>query len=87
MAHKPHMLKKFGYKAHVVGYCKTGLLHTVKITAANVHDVTVTQNSLIDKGNFGYSYSRHLGAYKQNAVVRNQRVKKSDTKSTYGHHK
>ena len=42
-----HQVKKgnewhFGYKAHIGVDKDSGLIHTLKVTAANVHDVTVT---------------------------------------------
>ena len=36
----------FGYKAHIGVDSKSGLVHTVKVTAANVHDVTVASDLL-----------------------------------------
>ena len=46
-----HSVKKgnkwhFGYKAHVEVDSKIGLVHAVKTTDANVHDVTVTPELL-----------------------------------------
>ncbi|MCQ4772042.1 transposase, partial [Intestinimonas massiliensis] len=32
----------FGYKAHIGVDKDSGLIHTLKVTAANVHDVTMT---------------------------------------------
>ena len=77
-----HPVKKgnvwyFGYKAHVGVDSKTGLVHTVKATAANVHDVTVTPELLTGEENFVYGDSGYLGADKrENAVIRNQSGKK-----------
>ena len=36
----------FGYKAHVGVDLDSGLIHTVKVTAANVHDVNITAELL-----------------------------------------
>ena len=36
----------FGYKAHIGVDSESGLVHTVQITAANVHDVCVTADLL-----------------------------------------
>lgn len=77
-----HSVKKgnvwyFGYKAHVGVDSKTGLVHTVKTTSANVHDVTVTPDLLTGEETFVYGDSGYLGAEKrENAVVRNQCGKK-----------
>ena len=79
---KAHSVKKgnvwyFGYKAHVGIDSKTGLVHIVKTTAANVHDVTVTPDLLTGEENFVYGDSGYLGADKrENTVVRNQSGKK-----------
>ena len=77
-----HSVKKgstwhFGYKAHIGVDSKTGLVHTVKTTAANVHDVTVTPDLLTGEEFYVYGNSGYLGADKrENAVVRNQSGKK-----------
>ena len=77
-----HSVKKgstwhFGYKAHVGVDSKTGLVHTVKTTAANVHDVTVTPDLLTGEESYIYGDSGYLGADKrENAIVRNQSGKK-----------
>ena len=77
-----HSVKKgstwhFGYKAHVGVDSKTGLVHTVKTTAANVHDVTVTPDLLTGEESYVYGDSGYLGADKrENAIVRNQSGKK-----------
>ena len=77
-----HSVKKgstwhFGYKAHIGVDSKTGLVHTVKTTAANVHDVTVTPDLLTGEEFYVYGDSGYLGADKrENAVVRNQSGKK-----------
>jgi len=36
----------FGYKAHIGVDKESGLVHTIKVTAANEHDVTVTSELL-----------------------------------------
>lgn len=44
---KPSSLTRyFGYKAHIGVDKESGLVHTVKVTAANEHDVTVTSELL-----------------------------------------
>lgn len=77
-----HSVKKgnvwhFGYKAHVGVDSKTGLVHTVKTTAANVHDVTVTPDLLTGEETFVYGDSGYIGADKrENAIVKNKCGKK-----------
>jgi len=67
----------FGYKAHIGVDKDTGLVHTVKATAANVHDVTVISELLTGEEETVYGDSGYLGAGKRkDAVLRNKRGKK-----------
>ena len=67
----------FGYKAHIRVDKDTGLVHTMKVTAANVHDVTVTAQLLTGDEETVYGDSGYLGADKrEDAVVRNKKGKK-----------
>ena len=69
--------RHFGYKAHVGVDSKTGLVHTVKATAANVHDVTVTPDLLTGEETFVYGDSGYIGAEKrENTIVKNNCGKK-----------
>jgi len=38
---------RFGYKAHIGVDKDSGLVHTLEVTAANVHDVTMTPKLLM----------------------------------------
>lgn len=73
-----HQVKKgnawhFGYKAHVGVDKDSGLVHTVKATSANVHDVTMVPELLTGEENVIYGDSGYLGAEKrEDAIVRNQ---------------
>lgn len=73
-----HSVKKgntwhFGYKAHVGVDKDSGLVHTVKATSANVHDVTMVPKLLTGEENVIYGDSGYLGAEKrEDAIVRNQ---------------
>lgn len=73
-----HSVKKgntwhFGYKAHVGVDQDTGLVHHVKVTSANVHDVTVVAQLLTGEEVAVYGDSGYLGAEKrEDAVKRNQ---------------
>lgn len=77
-----HSVKKgnawyFGYKAHIGVDGKTGLVHTIKVTSANVHDVTVTRDLLIGEEDVVYGDSGYLGADKrEDAIVKNVKGKK-----------
>lgn len=77
-----HSVKKgsvwyFGYKAHIGVDSQTGLVHTIKTTSANVHDVTVAHELLTGEENNVYGDSGYIGAEKrENAVVKNKYGKK-----------
>ena len=67
----------FGYKAHIGVDRDTGLVHTLKVTAANVHDVTMTAQLLNGEEKTVYGDSGYLGAEKrEDAVLRNKDGKK-----------
>lgn len=77
-----HSVKKgsdwhFGYKAHVGVDKDSGIVHTVVVTPANVHDVDVTPELLTGEEESVYGDSGYLGAQKrEDAVVRNKNGKK-----------
>lgn len=77
-----HQAKKgntwhFGYKAHIGVDKDSGLVHTLKVTAANVHDVAMTPELLTGQEESVYGDSGYLGAEKrEGAVVRNSQKKK-----------
>lgn len=77
-----HQVKKgntwhFGYKAHIGADKDSGLVHTVKVTAANVNDVTMTSQLLTGKENAVYGDSGYLGADKrEEAITRNKAGKR-----------
>lgn len=54
----------FGYKAHIGVDSESGLVHTVQVTAANVHDVCVTADLLTGEEEQVYGDSGYLGAEK-----------------------
>ena len=67
----------FGYKAHIGVDKDTGVVHTLKATAANVHDVTMTSQLLTGEEESVYGDSGYLGAEKrEDAVVKNKKGKK-----------
>ena len=55
----------FWYKAHIGVDSESGLVHTVQITAANVHDVCVTADLLTGEEEQVYGDSGYLGAEKR----------------------
>ena len=77
-----HQVKKgntwhFGYKAHIGVDAESGLVHTVKGPAANVHDVTQTSALLTGDEEVAYGDSGYLGADKrEDAIIRNKQGKK-----------
>ena len=67
----------FGYKAHVGVDKDTGLVHTLRTTAANVHDVTMTPQLLSGEEETVHGDSGYLGAEKrEDAMLRNKDGKK-----------
>ena len=55
----------FGYKAHISVDKDSGLLHTLKTTSANIHDVTVTSELLTGEEEQLYGDSGYQGADKR----------------------
>lgn len=73
----------FGYKAHVGVDRDTGLAHTLKVTAANIHDVTMMAELVTGEEDAVHGDSGYHGAEKrEGAVLRNRKGKKSGIKST-----
>jgi IS5 family transposase len=67
----------FGYKAHTGVDSETGLAHTLIVTAANEHDVTVTSRLLTGEEEYIYGDSGYIGAEKrEDAVTHNETGKK-----------
>jgi len=67
----------FGYKAHIGVDKDTGLVHTLKVIAANVHDVTMMAELLSGEEDTVYGGSGYLGAEKRReAVLRNNNGKR-----------
>jgi len=77
-----HQVKKgntwhFGYKAHIGTDKDSGLVHTLEVTSANVHDVSVASRLLTGSEETVYGDSGYLGAEKrEDAVVRNHQNRK-----------
>ena len=67
----------FGYKAHIGVDRESSIVHTVKATAANVHDVTMTPELLHGEEETVHGDSGYLGAETRNdAIGRNTANKK-----------
>ena len=77
-----HQAKKgnewhFGYKAHIGVDKDSGLIHNVKVTAANVSDVATMPELLTGEEEVIYGDSGYLGAQKrEGAVIKNKQGKK-----------
>ena len=77
-----HQTKKgnawhFGYKAHIGVDKDSGLAHTLEVTGANIHDVTMVPKLLTGEEEVVYGDSGYLGAEKrEDAVTRNAVGKK-----------
>ena len=68
---------KFGYKAHFGVDSKSGLVHSLEVTSANVHDVTMTSELLTGEEEVVYGDSGYIGAEKRDdAITRNKHGKK-----------
>ena len=66
----------FGYKAHIGVDEESGLVHTVKATPANEHDVTVMSELLHGEEERAYGDSGYIGANKrQEAIKKNKNWK------------
>ena len=67
----------FGYKAHIGVDEESGLVHTVKATPANEHDVTVMSELLHGEEERAYGDSGYIGANKRpEAIKKNKNGKK-----------
>lgn len=81
-----HSVKKgnqwfFGYKAHVGVDKDSGLVHTVRVTGANVHDVTMISELLTGEEKEIYGDSGYIGADKRgDAVIRNSKGRRINYK-------
>jgi len=68
---------KFGYKAHIGVDSKSGLVYSLEVTAANVHDVTMTSELLTGEEEVVYGDSGYTGDKKRDdAITRNNHGKK-----------
>ena len=77
-----HQVKKgnewhFGYKAHIGVDKDSGLVHTLEVTAANIHDVTMASKLLTREETVVYGDSGYLGAEKrEDAIKKNKSGKR-----------
>lgn len=71
----------FGYKAHIGVDSESGLVHTVQVTAANVHDVCVAAGLLTGEEEQVYGDSGYLGVKKRPEVRKKMPKRKFDISS------
>ena len=77
-----HSVKKgnswhFGYKAHIGVDQDSGIVHTVKVTGANEHDVTMISQLITGEEDTVYADSGYIGAEKrEDAVIKNNKGRK-----------
>lgn len=69
-----HQVKKgnawhFGYKAHIGVDKDSGVVHTIEVTGANTHDVTMVSKLLTGEEDVVYGDSGYLGAEKREDAV------------------
>ena len=67
----------FGYKAHIGVDEENGLIHTVKTTAANEHDVTVMNELLHGEEERAFGDSGYIGAKKRHDAVKKNKSGKN----------
>lgn len=70
----------FGYKAHVGVDAGSGLVHTVEVTAANVHDVTMSHSLVRGDDSFCYGDSGYLGVQDRDEVAGDARLSRMEWK-------
>lgn len=66
----------FGYKSHIGVDDKSGIVHTVKVTAANAHDVCVMSDLLTGEEERIYRDSGYLGAQKRPEALKKNKAGK-----------
>ena len=69
---------RFGMKCHIGVDAGSGLVHTITVTAANVHDVTQTEHLLREDGEVVYGDSGYIGVQKRPKIASNEHFSKID---------
>ena len=69
---------RFGMKCHIGVDAGSGLVHTITVTAANVHDVTQAANLLREDDEVMYGDSGYLGIQKRPEIIENENFAKID---------
>lgn len=69
---------RFGMKCHIGVDAGSGLVHTIAVTSANVHDVTQTANLLREDDEVVYGDSGYLGVQNRPEIAENEHFSKID---------
>jgi len=69
---------RFGMKCHIGVDAGTGYVHTIEVTSANVHDITVTTQLIRDDDEVVYGDSGYLGIEKRPEVVNDKHLSSID---------
>ena len=69
---------RFGMKCHVGVDAGTGYVHTMEVTSANVHDVTVTSKLIREDDEVVYGDSGYLGIEKREEVAQDEHLSSVD---------
>lgn len=69
---------KFGMKCHIGVDSGSGLVHTVTVTSANVHDITETHKLLREDDTVVYGDSGYIGIEKRDEIKNNEHFNKID---------
>ena len=69
---------RFGMKCHIGVDSGSGLVHTITVTAANVHDITQTEHLLREDDEVVYGDSGYIGVQKRPEIANNKHFSKID---------
>lgn len=69
---------KFGMKCHVGVDAWTGIVHTVEVTSANAHDITVTSKLIRPDDEVVYGDSGYIGIQKRPEICENEHLSSID---------
>ena len=69
---------KFGMKCHVGVDAWTGIVHTVEVTPANTHDITVTSKLIRPDDEVVYGDSGYIGIQKRDEICENEHFSSID---------
>ena len=70
----------FGYKAHIGVDAGSGLVHSVKVTPANVSDIAVAHNLVREDDSFCYGDSGYLGVQKREEIADDDKLSQIEWK-------